>query len=106
MSNQELPEGPIPITPQLIDQLRQFGSEKKIEETEETTDLHLTRDEFMQKMLKEQNGQELLDLLEDGEWRICERMGLSKAYFENNIPYIDVPRWNNLVAHLRLVNSV
>ncbi|MHA1948314.1 MAG: hypothetical protein ACW99G_03600 [Candidatus Thorarchaeota archaeon] len=78
---------------------------RNCEETEETTDLHLTRDEFMTKMYQEKNGQELLDLLESGEHRICERMGLSNAYYEGDTAYIDVPRWNNLVAHLNLVNG-
>jgi hypothetical protein len=76
------------------------------DETPETSDLHLTREEFMEKMLTEENGSELLDLLEIGEWRACERMGLSKAYINEGVAYIDVPRWNNLVSHLKIVNSV
>lgn len=76
------------------------------EETPETTNLHLTREEFMDKMLTEENGRELLDLLEIGEWRACERMGLSVAYIKEGKAYIDVPRWNNLVSHLKIVNSV
>lgn len=76
------------------------------DETSETTNLHLTRDEFASRMLQEKDGQALLDLLEMGEWRICERMGLTNAYYEGSTAYIDVPRWNNLVTHLRIVNSV
>lgn len=76
------------------------------DETAETTNLHLTRDEFMARMLQEKDGQALLDLMEMGEWRICERMGLSNAYYEGSTAYIDVPRWNNLVTHLRIVNGV
>lgn len=75
-------------------------------ETPETKDLHLTRDEFMARMLLEEDGQALLDLMEDGEWRICERLGLTNAYHKEGTPYIDVPRWNNLVAHLKICQSV
>lgn len=78
----------------------------QIHETAETTDLHLTRDEFMARMHLEGDGQALLDLMESGEWRVCERTGLTNAYYDGEVPYIDVPRWNNLVAHLRIVNSV
>lgn len=68
--------------------------------------VHLKRNEFIEKMKLEPDGQELLDLMESGEWRICERMGLCEAYYEGSDAYIDVPGWNNLVAHLRIVNSV
>ena len=74
--------------------------------TADSTDLHLTRNEFMQRMLREVDGQQLLDLMEDGECRVCERFGLSNAYVEEGVIYIDVPRWNNLLQHLRIVNSV
>ena len=77
-----------------------------IEQPAASTDLHLTRDEFMQRMLREENGQSLLDLIELGEWRVCERLGLSNAYYEDDVAYIDVPHWNNLLQHLRIVNSV
>ena len=50
------------------------------DENPETMNLHLTREEFMKKMLQEQGGQSLLDLMEDGEWRVCERLGLQIAY--------------------------
>lgn len=76
------------------------------DEGPETTNLHLTRDEFMARMLGEENGQALLDLMEMGEWRVCERLGLTNAYYDNGTAYIDVPRWNNLVTHLRIVHSV
>lgn len=76
------------------------------DETPETTELHLTREEFMERMLREPDGQRLLDLMEDGEWKVCERLGLTNAYYHEGVPYIDVPRWNNLVSHLKIVNSV
>lgn len=77
-----------------------------VSETPETTDLHLTREGFVTLMLHEKDGRSLLDLMEKGEWKVCERMGLTNAYHKEGVAYIDVPRWNNLVAHLRIVNSV
>ena len=74
--------------------------------TIDSTDLHLTRDEFMQRMLREVDGQQLLDLMEKGECWVCERFGLCDAYYKDGVAYIDVPRWNNLLQHLRIVNSV
>lgn len=93
------------------DQIKDFaeGLRKMIggtDETSETTELHLTREEFMERMLREPDGQRLLDLMEDGEWKVCERLGLTNAYYHEGVPYIDVPRWNNLVSHLKIVNSV
>jgi hypothetical protein len=82
------------------------GRIDNVGETPETTDLHLTRREFMDRMLLEGDGQILLDLMEDGEWRVCERLGLTNAYLSDGTAYIDVPRWNNLLAHLRIVQSV
>lgn len=76
------------------------------DETPDTTNLHLTREEFMERMLRERDGQALLDLMEDGEWRVCERLGLTEAYMEGSTAIIDVPRWNNLLSHLRIVASV
>jgi hypothetical protein len=92
------------------DQIREFAESLRgqIENTQEgsdTTDLHLTKQEFMDRMLREKDGRALLDLMEDGEWRVCERLGLTRAYYDG-VAYIDVPRWNNLLAHLRIVNSV
>lgn len=75
-------------------------------ETSDTSDLHLTREEFMARMLLEPNGQDFLDLMEDGEWRVCERMRLTKAYYSEGVAYIDVPRWKNLVAHLKICHQV
>lgn len=91
---------------QILKQLRDAAVGKSIEETNESSILHLTRNEFQDKMLQEESGQALLDLLEAGEWRICERMGLCDAYIDNETAYIDVPGWNNLVTHLQIVNSV
>jgi hypothetical protein len=90
---------------QILKRLRDNAVGQPVEESEESSILHLTRDEFMVKMLQEDNGQALLDLMEMGEWRICERMGLCNAYIEGSTAYIDVPGWNNLVAHLQIVNS-
>lgn len=94
-----------------MDDLQKFaeilrGKVESVEETPETRSLHLTREEFMARMLLESDGQGLLDLMESGEWRVCERLGLTSAYYEGKVAYIDVPRWNNLIAHLRIVNSV
>lgn len=91
---------------QLEKKLRDLASGQPIEETEETSNLHLTRDDFATRMRQESDGQEFLNLMEAGEWRICERMGLCNAYYEDGVAYIDVPGWNNLVAHLRIVNGV
>lgn len=76
------------------------------EETPETTNLHLTREEFIARMIGEEDGQAYLDLMEAGEWKVCERLGLTNAYIKEGVVYIDVPRWNNLVTHLRIVHSV
>jgi hypothetical protein len=94
----------------MSDHIREFaeslrGQIENTEETSSTTDLHLTRQEFMDRMLLEKDGQALLDLMEDGEWRVCERLGLTRAYYDG-VAYIDVPRWNNLLAHLKIVHSV
>lgn len=86
--------------------LRESICGSPLEETDETTNLHLTRDEFAARMRQMPDGDSLLNLLEDGEWRVCERMGLCHGYYVNNVPYIDVPGWVNLVAHLRIVHSV
>ena len=76
------------------------------DETSLTVNLTLSRDEFVARMLEEKDGQELLDLMERGEWKVCERLGLTNAYLGEGGARIEVPRWNNLVAHLRIVNSV
>jgi hypothetical protein len=95
----------------MTDEIKNFAEilRKQIggtDETAETVDLHLTREEFMARMLLEADGQSLLDIMEDGEWRVCERLGLTNAYFSEGTAYIDVPRWNNLVSHLRIFRSV
>ena len=90
---------------QLIKTLRDAASGGLISESEETTNLHLTRDQFMLKMLRETNGQELLNLMEMGEWRVCERLGLCNGYIKDGVAWIDVPGWANLLAHLTLVNG-
>jgi hypothetical protein len=95
----------LPVSREILDKVRSRCGQNT-DETAETTNLHLSRDEFMQKMLQEENGEQLLDLLESGEWRICERHGLSNAYISDGVAYIDVPRWNNLVSHLKIVNEI
>lgn len=76
------------------------------EETAETKNLHLTKQQFMDKVLKEKDGWALLDCLEGGEHRIAERLGLINGYHQNGEIYFDIPEWNNLIAHLRIVNSI
>lgn len=71
-----------------------------------STNLSLNKQEFMEKMLKEKDGEALLLLLEDGEWKVAERLGLINGRLENGQPRFDVPRWNNLVQHLKIVHSV
>jgi len=87
-----------------LDNLR--GSIEPTEESAESQNLTLTKEEFFFKMLLEDNGIELLDLLERGEWKVAERMGLINGYIKDGAPFFDIPRWKNLVAHLRIVNSV
>lgn len=60
----------------------------------------------MDRMLKEKDGWALLDCLENSEWKVAERLGLINGYIKDDIAHFDVPRWNNLVEHLRIVNSV
>lgn len=92
----------IPIANKMLDNLR-----GNIQENETSSNLHLTKAEFMEKMKLEPDGQALLDLLQMGEHKIVERMGLMHGYADGkgNI-FFDIPRWNNLVEHLRIVNSV
>ena len=73
---------------------------------EDLSGRHLTKAAFAAKMRAETDGQALLDLLEDGEWRICERMGLSDGYIKGGQMFIDVPSWGQLVGHLKIVQSV
>ena len=78
----------------------------EIKEDENSTCLTITKSEFQRRMLQEEDGVELLNLLEMGESSICERMGLCHGYIKEGQVFFDVPAWNNLVAHLRIVNSV
>ena len=73
-----------------------------LNETGETTNLTLTQSEFDAKVLSEENGTALLDLYKRGECRICERLGLVRIEQMG----IVIPRWKNLIAHLRIVESV
>lgn len=90
---------------QLQDALR-VAAEPEIMARTDQTNLKLTKPDFMEKMKAEKYGQHLLDTLEDGEFRIAERMGLVHGYFENRQVYFDVPSWNALVAHLTAVYLV
>jgi len=67
---------------------------------------HLPKNTFATKMRAEPSGQALLDLMEDGEWQVCERLGLSDAYIKEGQMFIDVPDWRRLVGHLMIVQSV
>ena len=70
---------------------------------EATTNLRLSPDEFVKKMYLEHDGEALLELMASGEISVCERLGLVSTD-EVNEGVIIVPRWGNLVAHLRIVN--
>lgn len=91
---------------QLEKTLRDLASGGEIAETENSTALTLTKDDFVRKMLQEKDGNELLSLLQSGEKDVVERMGLCHGYRKDGQAFFDVPGWNNLVAHLRIVNSV
>lgn len=71
-------------------------------ETPETSNLVMSEQEFFNKVLLEENGKELLTLLEDGEVNICKRIGLMTL----KDGQVEVPQWNSLISHLRIVNSV
>ena len=95
----------------LASSLRKYAAQGlgTTEETAETKNLHLTKAQFMERMLKEKDGWALLDCLEGGEHRVVERLGLMHGYhnMDDDLEiYFDIPEWNNLVAHLRIVNSV
>lgn len=94
-----------------MDELTRFAelirgkTNEDLAETADTTNLVLSREQFMEKMHGEPDGQDLLDLLEDGEWRVVERLGLCTGNLEPAGPTFRIPRWKNLVAHLRIVNK-
>lgn len=89
-----------------LDNLRSLAAHNTTEESAETQNLTLVKQQFMDKMLQEKDGWDLLDCLEGGEWKVAERLGLINGYVKDGQPCFNVPRWNNLVAHLRIVNSV
>ena len=93
-----------PLT-KICETIRQFAN-PDLQESPESLDLVLTKDEFEQLMRRESDGEELLGLLEKGESSIVERMGLCHGSILNGAVVFNVPRWNNLVAHLRIVNNV
>lgn len=92
------------LRPEDIDAMRSECEDTA--ETKETTNLVLSKHDFMTRMLKEPDGWQLLDLLENGEWRVAERLGLILGERTPRGIEFQVPRWRNLVAHLRIVNSV
>lgn len=91
---------------EFLDNLRKQAAVGSTEENTESQNLILFKQQFMDKMLQEKDGWALLDCLESGEWRVAERLGLINGYVKDGQPCFDVPRWNNLVEHLRIVNSV
>lgn len=91
---------------EFLDNLRKQAAIGNTEENTESVNLALAKPEFMAKMLKEKDGWALMDCLEHGEWKIAERLGLIEGYVKDGIAWFNVPRWNNLVEHLRIVNSV
>lgn len=91
-----------------LDTLRTMAAHGPTQETAESVNLVLTKQQFVDKMKLEMdgNGDLLLDLLERGEWRIAERMGLIHGEQKDGEVVFTIPRWNNLVQHLRIVHSV
>ena len=93
-------------------QLLEFAAEANninLDAKEDEINLRLTHNEFKVKMISDQGEKlawELMDLMESGEWRICERLGLCNGYYKEGTRFIDVPNWKRLVGHLILVNSV
>lgn len=77
-----------------------------IHETPETINLVLSKEVFVTRMLQLGDGQSLLDLLEDGEWRVAERLKLIKGERIDGQVKFTIPRWNHLITHLRMVNNV
>lgn len=71
---------------------------------EDEKDLNMLKRQFVEKMLDEENGQELLTLLGEGEFIIAERMQLILEYsnLKNEFKYA-IPSWLRLVAHLKTV---
>ena len=88
------------------DMSRDLAKDEGMLDAADVTNLHLTKEEFMARMQKESDGWPLMDLMEKGEWRVCERMGFINGYHENDVVYFDIPSWNNLLGHLRIVNSI
>lgn len=93
-----------PLT-RLQDALRQQAQPAIMSRPNETG-LRLLKLDFAVKMLREPRGKELLDTLQNGEHRICKRLGLISGYMDGDVAYFDVPSWNALVAHLTAVHLV
>ena len=77
------------------------------EEDKHSTDLDMGEDQFVFRMGMEDDGDQLLRLLREGEWSVVIRMGLCSVYKDEkeNIR-LRVPRWNNFIGHLRIVAGV
>ena len=58
--------------------------------------------EFINKLMLEKNGENLVKLFNNGEWRIADRLGLVKI----NRTLVTGPSWSALVNHLKIVESV
>lgn len=83
--------------PQFLDNLR--GS---IAEDNTTTDLRMSIEDFTRKLIELPDGKELAKLLMEGELKIAVRMGLINVEPDG----YHIPRWNNLIEHLRILQSV
>lgn len=71
-----------------------------------TTDLEFNAEQFRFAMLMEDDGERLLKLLQDGEWKVVLRMGLCTTSETPGGLLIQIPRWNNFISHLRIVSGV
>lgn len=84
--------------------LRQ-ASGGKTDEDARTTDLEFSNPtQFAFAMLTEDDGERLIRLLREGEWKVVARMGLCTISEDGKT--IRVPRWNNFISHLRIVSKV
>lgn len=59
---------------------------------------------FNEAILNLEDGEELSELLQLGEWKVARRMGLVR--FNNEEGGVHVPNWAQLLAHLRIVQSI
>lgn len=71
-------------------------------ETPETSNLELSLDELRDRILAEEDGESLLHLFNKGEVNICKRLGL----IEINDQEVKIPKWNEFISHLKIVDSI